>query len=91
VTVLSNEELTKALQELHGWSLVEATLRRTFSFRDFVEAMHFVNSVAAMAEAMEHHPDIDIRYNKVSLTLTTHDAGGLTSLDVTLAHQANGL
>lgn len=61
------------------------TLERVFEFRDFVEAMGFVTSVAILAEKAFHHPDIDIRWNKVTITLTTHDEGGLTRKDTTLA------
>jgi 4a-hydroxytetrahydrobiopterin dehydratase len=60
-------------------------LTRTFSFKDFSGALAFVNRVGEKAEAADHHPDIDIRYNKVRLSLVTHDAGGLTAKDFDLA------
>ncbi|MBC8138839.1 MAG: 4a-hydroxytetrahydrobiopterin dehydratase, partial [Fibrella sp.] len=64
---------------------------RTFSFADFVAAMRFVNSVADAAEEANHHPDIDIRYDKVTLGLVTHDAGGITKNDFALAGKADTL
>ena len=67
------------------WTIQNETLERVFEFRDFVEAMGFVTSVAILAEKAFHHPDIDIRWNKVAITLTTHDEGGLTKKDTTLA------
>jgi 4a-hydroxytetrahydrobiopterin dehydratase len=67
------------------WNLEGGNLVRTFVFTDFREAMSFVNSVAALAERAGHHPDIDIRYNKVRLALSSHDAGGITEKDFALA------
>ena len=66
-------------------------IRRTYAFKDFRVAMAFVNKVADAANAADHHPDIDIRYSKVTLALVTHDAGGLTSRDTKLAEQADAL
>jgi len=83
--VLSSAEITQALVQLPDWQLNEGLLNRTFNFTDFREAMSFVNSVAAVAERAGHHPDIDIRYNKVKLALTSHDAGGITEKDFALA------
>lgn len=82
---LSSVEITQALVQLPDWQLNEGLLNRTFHFTDFREAMSFVNSVAAVAERAGHHPDIDIRYNKVKLALTSHDAGGITEKDFALA------
>jgi 4a-hydroxytetrahydrobiopterin dehydratase len=83
--ILSPAALTKALADLPDWQLSEGALTRTFSFSDFVEAMGFVDSVATLAEQAGHHPDIDIRYNKVKLSLSSHDAGGITEKDFSLA------
>jgi 4a-hydroxytetrahydrobiopterin dehydratase len=83
--VLTPTELTQELTRLPGWELSEGSLTRTFSFSDFREAMSFINSVAALAERAGHHPDIDIRYNKVKLALSSHDAGGITEKDFSLA------
>jgi 4a-hydroxytetrahydrobiopterin dehydratase len=82
-------ELKEAVEKLPGWRLDEGKLIRDFGFKDFVEAMAFVNKVAEVAESMGHHPDIDIRYNKVRLGLVTHDAGGITAKDAEMAAQLN--
>jgi 4a-hydroxytetrahydrobiopterin dehydratase len=82
---LSTAEIEQALTQLPDWQLNGGLLNRTFNFTDFREAMSFVNSVAAVAERAGHHPDIDIRYNKVKLALTSHDAGGITEKDFALA------
>ncbi|MEO0407220.1 MAG: 4a-hydroxytetrahydrobiopterin dehydratase [Cyanobacteria bacterium P01_A01_bin.135] len=85
-TRLTEVEITQRLQFLpDSWSRDGQTLRYRRSFTDFVEAIAFVNSLVAPAEALGHHPDITINYNRVSLELTTHDAGGLTELDFQLA------
>jgi len=88
---LDSAELDAAIAQLPGWTFDGGELVRTWSFPDFVAAMLFVNHVAAMAEAMAHHPDIDIRYNRVRLALVTHDAGGITSVDVDMAGHLNQL
>ena len=67
------------------WKLESGKLVRDWSFKDFVEAMVFVNRIAALAEQVGHHPDIDIRYNKVRLGLVSHDAGGITERDAGMA------
>jgi 4a-hydroxytetrahydrobiopterin dehydratase len=85
VTALTPSEINQRLSTLPDWHLDKGALVRGFSFGDFREAMSFVNSVAAVAERAGHHPDIDIRYNKVQLALSSHDAGGITSLDFSLA------
>jgi len=82
---LSSNEINHALTTIPDWRLERGALVRDFSFSDFREAMSFVNSVAAVAERAGHHPDIDIRYNKVSLALSSHDAGGITDRDFSLA------
>lgn len=74
-----------------GWTLTRGVLRRTFTFAGFAGAMRFVNAVAVLAEDAGHHPDIDIRWNRVTLTLTTHDAGGLTARDFALARGVDAL
>ena len=90
-TKLSDTEVQAWLRKNPGWALEDGMIRRTFAFKDFVEAMAFVNKVAEAAEAADHHPDIDIRYSKVTLALVTHDAGGLTQRDVALAERADTL
>jgi 4a-hydroxytetrahydrobiopterin dehydratase len=73
------------------WQRKGQVIRRTFQFKDFPAAVRFVNAVARMAEKAWHHPDIDIRWNKVTLALTTHDEGGLTKKDFELAAKFNRL
>ena len=87
---LSDDEIKTRLARLQGWARQESSIQRTFSFDDFEGAMAFVNRVAELAEAADHHPDIDIRYSKVTLTLSTHDAGGLTERDFSLAEKIRG-
>ncbi|MGC2163168.1 MAG: 4a-hydroxytetrahydrobiopterin dehydratase [Silvibacterium sp.] len=83
--VLSAGEVHERLKVLHAWKLVEGEIVREAAFKDFIDAMGFVNQVAGRAEAAGHHPDFDIRYNKVRLALVSHDAGGLTEKDFNLA------
>ncbi len=82
--LLAEEEVSELLDRLPLWSLSARAIERTLTFGNFEEAMEFVNRVAALAQAEDHHPDILISYNKVRLTLTTHKAGGLTCKDFVL-------
>lgn len=82
---LSAGAIKGRLARLKGWKQAENAIQKQFTFKTFKEAMFFVNSVAAMAEQAGHHPDIAVNYNKVILTLSTHDAGGVTSKDFALA------
>ncbi len=84
---LTAPQIKSALKVVPGWKRKGASIVRTYEFKDFVAAMKFVNTVAKLAEKSQHHPDIDIRWNKVVLLLTTHDAGGLTDKDFTAAAQ----
>jgi 4a-hydroxytetrahydrobiopterin dehydratase len=86
---LSAEQAASLLTSLPEWQIEAGELVRTYKFEDFLAALGFVNRVAALAEKAGHHPDIDIRYNKVRLALVTHDAGGLTAKDFDLAAQAD--
>lgn len=74
---------------LPDWEIDLDTMRRTFTFEDFAAAMGFVTTVALVAERLDHHPDIDIRWNRVTLVLTTHSLGTLSDLDVALAQAAS--
>lgn len=90
MSVTSNSPLddarkNSALLTLPSWKRSGEMISRTFAFTDFAAAMKFVNVVAALAEQAQHHPDIDVRWNQVTLALTTHDAGGLTEKDFALA------
>jgi 4a-hydroxytetrahydrobiopterin dehydratase len=86
---LDTPAIKAALAAVPEWKKKGSAIARTYAFKDFVVAMKFVNAVAKLAEKAQHHPDIDIRWNKVSLLLTTHDAGGLTEKDFALATKAD--
>lgn len=91
VAKLNAVQIKSALGALPDWKRSGATIKRTFAFKDFPAAIRFVHSVARRAEKAWHHPDIDIRWNKVTLTLTTHSEGGLTEKDFNLAAQFDRL
>ena len=84
---MSKAEIAASLEGLVGWKLEGKTIAKGYEFPSFPEAMHFVNNVAGLAEAADHHPDILINYRRVTLTLSTHDEGGLTKKDFELASQ----
>jgi 4a-hydroxytetrahydrobiopterin dehydratase len=88
---MKTAEIKKALRTVPGWKKKGTAITRTFEFKDFPGAIRFVKSVAGPAEKAWHHPDIDIRWNKVTLTLTTHDEGGLTKKDFALAKRFDSL
>jgi 4a-hydroxytetrahydrobiopterin dehydratase len=88
---LSQEEIDQHLRDLPDWKIVSGELERTFQFKDFLHALAFVNRVGELAEKAAHHPDIDIRYNRVRVALTTHDAGGITAKDFDLAAAIDNL
>lgn len=88
---LSTEAAQQELETVPGWTLVESTLTREFVFPDFVRAFGFMASVAAIAQALDHHPDWDNVYGKVSIRLSTHDAGGLTARDFEMARRIDEL
>jgi 4a-hydroxytetrahydrobiopterin dehydratase len=88
---LTDPQIQAQMPAVPEWAEVGETIQRTFQFADFAAAMRFVGGVAQAAEESQHHPDILIRYNKVTLTLATHDAGGITAKDFALAKQADGL
>lgn len=83
--LLDDEEIEQRLDELGDWEREGDEISKVFEFDDFAGSIKFVNAVAKMADRYDHHPDIDIRYAKVRLTLSTHSEGGLTSLDFDLA------
>jgi 4a-hydroxytetrahydrobiopterin dehydratase len=87
VARLTAEERAKALAEHQGWALADGreAIARTFRFANFVEAFAFMTKVALVAEKMDHHPEWTNVYNRVAITLSTHEAGGLTMRDVELA------
>jgi 4a-hydroxytetrahydrobiopterin dehydratase len=88
-TPMSTGEVQNALQKLNGWEADgNVSITKSFKFDDHIEAMGFVNRVAMAAEKMDHHPDLRIVYNTVTLTLSSHDASGVTSRDIQLAEAA---
>ena len=88
---LAEAKYNPALALISGWEFADGKITRTYEFKDFPAAIKFVETIGAIAEQAWHHPDIDIRLNKVTLTLTTHDAGGLTEKDFKLARQFDQL
>jgi 4a-hydroxytetrahydrobiopterin dehydratase len=88
---LSEHEIQQKLSSLPGWQMESGALQRKYAFKDFVEAMAFVNRLAELAETAGHHPDIDIRYNRVTVGLVTHDADGVTENDTKMAAQISAL
>lgn len=89
--LLNPSEIERQLSHLQHWTHENGEIVRQASFADFIAAMDFVNSVAEQAEKAGHHPDIDIRYNKVRLALVSHDDGGLTQRDFDLAQSIEAL
>lgn len=90
-TVLSDAEVQEALRQIPGWKRHGNAIDRVFQFDSFIKAMEFVNHIAEAAEAVNHHPDILINYNKVTLTLISHDSGGVTQRDIKMAARINEL
>lgn len=88
---LSESEIREAIQELPGWVDQDGKLTKTFTHSSFPEAIVFVNAVAHIAELANHHPDIDVRYSNITLSLVTHDEGGITPRDVALARQVEAI
>jgi 4a-hydroxytetrahydrobiopterin dehydratase len=88
---LSDVEIQRALGKLPGWSRRGDVISKTYLFKTFPEGIAFVGRLAAAAEKADHHPDIDIRYTKVTIALSTHSAGGVTQMDLDLAGKAEGL
>lgn len=84
---LSDIEIQRSLGTLSGWSRKADTITKTYHFATFPAGIAFIARVADVAESMQHHPDIDIRYTKVTFALSTHDSGGITALDFELATQ----
>jgi 4a-hydroxytetrahydrobiopterin dehydratase len=91
MSTLSHAEIASRLTARPDWRIEGGELARTFQFASFRDAVTFVNKVAGLAEEANHHPDIDIRFNRVRLALISHDAGGLTDKDFALAANADRL
>jgi 4a-hydroxytetrahydrobiopterin dehydratase len=84
---LTDAQVTAGLETLPGWERQGDEIRKTYRWPTFAEGIAFVNRVAARADALDHHPDILVQYTRVTLTLSTHDSGGLTELDLRLARE----
>jgi 4a-hydroxytetrahydrobiopterin dehydratase len=89
--LLSESEIKEKIKELKGWELKGKEISKLYNFKDFINAVAFVNKVAILAEKANHHPDILIRYNKVTLSLSTHSEGGITEKDINLAREIDKL
>ena len=88
---LKEEEIVERLSRLNGWSLGDERIQKQYQFKSFIRAMTFVNAVAFVAESINHHPDILINYNEVTLLIRTHAAGGITEYDFALAERVDAL
>jgi 4a-hydroxytetrahydrobiopterin dehydratase len=88
---LEDDEIARQLAELPGWSGSVAELARTYAFPEFLTLVRGVDEIAVVAEAMDHHPDLDIRWRSLHVHLSTHDAGGVTQLDIELAHRIHDI
>ena len=84
--LLDDEEIEQRLDELGDWDREGDEIQKVFEWDDFASAIRFVNDVAKLADRYDHHPDIDIRWNKVKLVLSTHSEGGLTAVDFDMAN-----
>lgn len=91
MSLLPDQEVEAFVAAHPEWSWADKEITRTYEFEDFNESMGFVTRVSMEAEKANHHPDIDIRWNKVTLTLSTHSEGGLTAMDLDLADTADNL
>lgn len=91
MALLSDKEIQDSLAELEGWTLEGRRIIRVFEFEDFVGSVRFVDSLVEPAEAMNHHPDLAISWNKVTVAITNHAEGGLTEADFTLAAKVQAL
>jgi 4a-hydroxytetrahydrobiopterin dehydratase len=89
--LLTEAEITSALNSLPGWLHADDEIEKTFECDSFPDAIAFVVRIGFFAEAADHHPDLDVRWRKVRVALTTHDAGGITGKDVDLAQQIEGV
>jgi 4a-hydroxytetrahydrobiopterin dehydratase len=88
---LTDAEVQKRLRSLRGWRRSGSFITKTYEFNGFMDGVKFIERVAEVAEKLEHHPDIKVRYTRVTLSIQTHDAGGLTAYDFQLAKAVDGL
>ena len=83
--ILNETELSEALRGLTGWEAMDKTIKKRWKFKDFADALAFVNRIGELAEAADHHPDITFGWGYAEVVLTTHDRGGVTDVDIALA------
>ena len=91
MSALTSKQIRLHLKAVSNWSKRTQTIFRTFKFEGFLKSIDFVNRIARRAQKINHHPDIDICFDKVTLTLTTHDEGGITEKDFSLARECDGV
>lgn len=91
MALLDEQQIRTRLDDLHGWTREGDVIHKTFTLDSFPEAIEFVNRVADRAEAADHHPDIDIRYDRVAFALSTHSEGGLTEKDFGMAAEIDAV
>ncbi|MEE9252589.1 MAG: 4a-hydroxytetrahydrobiopterin dehydratase [Thermodesulfobacteriota bacterium] len=91
MALLTADEIQERLDTLEGWDLRDKEIRKTYTTKDFVDSLAFVTKVAFLAEKANHHPDVLIQWNRVTLTLSTHSEGGITNKDFKLATQIEGI
>ncbi len=89
--LLEENELESALKKCPEWEIEGKSITRTIEFEEFMEGIDFVNDLAEIADEAQHHPDINIRYTRITLKLTTHDSGGVTEADIELAQRIDNL
>jgi len=89
--LLTDDEIAKGLDDLHGWGLVDGKLVKRFTFKDFREAVDLVTKIVDPADEQNHHPDVEIHWNELTLTLWTHASGGITARDLRLAKTIDGI
>ena len=89
MTPLTHDEISEEMKDFPDWAHRAKVITRTYKFDGFPQSIAFVDQIAKRAQKLKHHPDIDIRFDQVTLELTTHDAGGLTEKDFTLAEQSD--
>ncbi len=89
--ILTPEELAKAVESVSGWTVDGTWLKKSAKFDNFAEALAYVNAVGELAEAADHHPDIEFGWGYVRIALTTHDRGGVTDVDIALARQIDAI
>ena len=91
MAVLSSREVEDRIKDLEGWEVSGNEIRKVYKMKNFIDSIGFVNKVAILAEKADHHPDILIKYSKVSISLSTHSEGGITEKDFNLAAQVEVL